>query len=369
VCAWPNRCTDLVEPHCNRCGSAAQVRQYQQLMFPLNQYAGRLREFCAATVMSPQLEALCSQLLATELPDIPISHPTGWGIPVPVPGFTDQRIYVWAEMVPGYFAGVANSLPAGAAGWREVWNSPETELVQFFGFDNGYFHTLLHPALLMAYDPDLRLPDVQVTNEFYLLDDAKFSKSRGHTIKGADLLAGASASVVRFVLAHDRPEARRTTFSWQRFGQLCDSGTPQAGDLSGSQRRFLDGLQRLAEETLRAYSGPAFSPQRATRCLIELVRQATEFAAGQARLRAGAPDDAALRTSIAVELAAARTLAALAWPVMPDFGRQLWTALGCPGEPCWDGVRLCDPGQRVAAEPVFFQPYSAIQALAEVADV
>ena len=93
-CALPNTCTDLIDPVCNACGGQPGHRNIERLIFPLSEYAGKLRAFHAATVMSPQLEALCAQLLAAGLPDVPVSHPSGWGIPMPVPGFDSQRIYV-----------------------------------------------------------------------------------------------------------------------------------------------------------------------------------------------------------------------------------------------------------------------------------
>jgi methionyl-tRNA synthetase len=373
-CALPNQCTDLTDPVCNACGGAPRHRPVERLVFPLSEYAERLRAFHAATEMSPQLEALCADLLARGLPDIPLTHPTDWGIPMPVPSFADQRVYVWAEMLPGYFAELAEALRAAGRDpqdWRAVWNDPSTEVVQFFGFDNGYFHALLQPALLMAYDPSLRLPDALVTNEFYQLGSAKFSTSRRHAIWAIDLLRAVPADAARFVLAHDRPENERTSFSWTRFHQLVDGELvgswqrwlgdlfarldsqaggriPDSGGIAGSSRRFLGVLERLAADCLDAYSAAGFSPRRAARILCELVRSAAEFAASQLRARAVAPGAA-----LAAEAAAARTLAQLAYPIMPDFAGQLWHALGEEGAPRWDGVRPPTAGQPTASRRFF----------------
>ncbi|MBT2383465.1 methionine--tRNA ligase [Streptomyces sp. ISL-11] len=356
-CAWPNICTDLTDPVCNTCGATPGTRVHERLVFPLSQYTDRLRAFHAATAMSPQLEELCAGLLDGVLPDIPVTHPTDWGTPVPVAGFTSQRVYVWAEMVPGYFAELMEARRAEGTdpgGWREEWNA--SRIVQFFGFDNGYFHTVLFPALMMAYDDGLRLPDAFVTNEFFQLDDAKFSKSRGHAIWADALLGRVPASVVRFALAHDRPETARTSFTWDRFRRLADE------ELAGAWQGWLDGLfhrvgsvgggripapgaptpaqaafattvDALAADCLAAYRAETFSPQRATRCLGELVRQATAFAAGQSRLIADRPGSDRARTAVALEARAARALAACSHPLMPDFARDLWHALGLPGEP------------------------------------
>ncbi|MDH6575017.1 class I tRNA ligase family protein [Kitasatospora sp. MAP5-34] len=380
-CALPNQCTDLVDPLCNACGGTPVERPVQRLVFPLSEYADQLRAFHAATDMSPQLEALCADMIERGLPDIPVSHPTDWGIEMPVPGFEDQRIYVWAEMMPGYFAELAEALHgAGQApeSWRTVWNDPDTEIVQFFGFDNGYFHALLQPALLMAYDPSYRLPRALVTNEFYQLGTSKFSTSRRHAIWANDLLAAVPADAARFVLSHDRPENERTSFSWARFHELVDTelaGTwqhwltglfsrieaqadglvPQASEASRSQAQFLRLLDRIAEDCLLAYSAASFSPRRATRILCELVRCAQDFAAGQTRTR----EAGSTTTALAYEAAAARTLAQLAYPVMPEFAERLWTSLGEEGSPRWDGVQLPTPGRPVETRTRFFEALPA----------
>ncbi|MFI0975578.1 methionine--tRNA ligase [Streptomyces sp. NPDC021093] len=391
-CAWPNACTDLGDPVCNGCSRTPGRRTYQRLVLPLSRYADRLRALYATVTAGPHLEQLCTAMLERGLPDIPVSHPTDWGLPFPVPGFEDQKVYVWAEMVPGYFAELMEALRAEGAdpgSWREVWNA--SRVVQFFGFDNGYFHTVLHPALMMAYedalraegdeDAQLHLPDVWLTNEFFQLDDSKFSKSRGHAIWADALLAHVPGDLVRYALAHDRPETAPTSFTWDRFRRLVDEElagqwqgwlqellhrvdtvgngrTPAPGVPTATQQRYAETLDARADDVVRALTAEHFSPQRVVRCLGELVREARAFAAGQSRLLATRPTSAEARSALALEARAARTLAVLAGPLMPGFAQRLWTALGLPGAPVWTGRPEPIPaGLSVAARPpVFFAP-------------
>ncbi len=385
-CAWPNVVTDLVKPRCHGCGGRPVPRDFDRLFFPLSDYADRLRAYHRDVILSPQLEALCLDLLDRGLPDIPVSHPTDWGIPVPVPGFEQQRIYVWVEMVPGYFAALAAGLAAlqGSPGdWRAAWGDPGSRVVQFFGFDNGYFHAVLFPALMMAYDRELPLPAALLTNEFYLLDDAKFSTSRGHAIWAGELLEHAAPDAVRFVLAYDRPETRRTNFTWDRFRALADgelAGTwqswldslfdrltaqyggsvPVQQPVTASQRRFLARLEHLADDCLAAYEADGFSPQTAARTLCELVRSSAEFSCGQQRVRDFQPDSAEATAAMVLEVTAARSLALLASPVMPAFADRLWGALGAQAPMTWHGVSPAPAGcQIVERAPVFFAPFDA----------
>lgn len=374
VCAWPNECADLVSPRCNHCGSSPEVRIHHRLVFPLSRYADRLRQFHSEVVLGPQLEALCEDLLDNGLPDVPVTHPADWGVPVPVEGFEDQRLNVWAEMVPGYFAQLANVLAARGderRGWREVWDG--ADVVQFFGWDNGYFHALLFPALMIAYDDTIRLPCALLTNEFYCLDDVKFSTSRRHAIWGGALLSAVPTDGVRFALAHDRPQFEATSFTFHRFRELVDDElvgnweswlsdwfsrltSAQAGlipSLAGatrSQADFVESLLGLAEDCLSAYSIARFSPRQAARGLCELVRRGQDFAAGQARQRMRGA------TALAAEATAVKLLAQLSYPLMPEFSGRLWSALGYPGEPRWDGGTPVPAGQRtIPPDTPFFQ--------------
>jgi methionyl-tRNA synthetase len=328
--------------------------------------------------MSPQLEVLASELLARGLPDVSISLPAEWGLPVPVDGFESHRLYVWAEMVPGYFAQFAESLAADGidpAEWRSRWDA--ADVVQFFGWDNGYFHTIMFPALMMAYDERLRLPSALLANEFLQLDGLKFSTSRGHAVWGSALAAAAPADTIRFALAHDRPEFEATSFTFLRFRQLvnnelvqqwqswlsglfqrlmdtCGGVLPDTGPVD-SDDHFVASVLRIADDCMAAYRAEQFSTRRAVRCACELVRRCRDFTASQARQRSSPQTSARRIAAIAAEAWAAKVLAQLCYPIMPRFGQELWSALGCSGNPRWDDMRPLTPGTRITAGSTFFR--------------
>jgi methionyl-tRNA synthetase len=356
-CAWPNVCTDLGGPSCNICHAPASRRTVDHVVFPLGDYTERLREYYQGVTMSPQLEQLCNGLTAARLPDIPITHPVEWGIPSGLPGLERQSIYVWAEMAPGFFAEVKDVLQRQGedpASWREVWDG--ARIVQFFGFDNAYFHVALFPALMMAWDQELHLPDGWITNEFLQLDDSKFSKSRGHAIWADKLLAHVPGDIVRYALAHNRPETSRTSFTWDGFRRLVDSELvsewqgwlselwgriqrfgsgriPAVSSPTASQASFAADAAELQAACLACFDEVGFSPRRATRTLSELVTSARAYADGQARLLTDQPASPEARSAVAIEALAAAHLAVAVSPVMPDFAQGLWRALGLEGRP------------------------------------
>lgn len=355
VCGRPNDCVDLLEPRCNRCGGRPEVRPLERIFFPLGRFEEDLRRYHASVAMSPHLRALCDGMLADGLPDIAASHAASWGVPVPVEGFEDQRIFEWLEMAPGYLAATQEMGEVlGGPAWPELWSAEDTEIVQFFGFDNGYYHAVLFPALFFAWDRSIRPPRTFVTNEFYRLEGAKFSTSRGHAVWGSEILERLSPDVVRFYLAYTNPETEQTNFveselaavvrrelsegwepwlrqlgekvAWEYGGQA-----PATGVWTAQQVCFYDSLGEIAERVGRAYEAATFSPQTASHALCELVAAARRFAASEEHWRPLEKRSDERRTAVALELAAARALALLSLPIMPDFAERLWRALGGAG--------------------------------------
>jgi methionyl-tRNA synthetase len=346
-CGQYNDCIDLLDAVCTGCGDPPSRRSFTRLYFPLSRHADELREYWEHVAMGPGLRSLCEQVLAAGLPDIAVTHVADWGIPVPVQGFEDQRIFVWCEMAPRYLA-YAQHL---GGGWERFWKSDDAAVVQCFGFDNGFYYAAFLPALLRAFDPEIRLPQAFLMNEFYLLDGAKFSTSRRHAIWGKDILAAVPADVLRWYLAANGPEVAGTNFTMAEFAGAADrellgewqpwlaelatrvrgefgGQVPATGDWTPEHRRFFNRLEALTAEAATAYEARTFSPQRATRVLGELVREARRFAKSELGWRRVPSRSQERRTAAALELLAAKLLAVLSSPILPDFAARLWRDLG-----------------------------------------
>ena len=270
-------------------------------------------------------------------------------MPAPI-GFDDQRIFVWFEMAPGY---LLEFEPGGA--------KPAAGPVQFFGFDNGYFHAVLFPALFMAWDPDLPLPAAFVVNEFYRYEGKKFSTSRRHAVWARDGLAEAGSDAVRLCLLRDRPNGRQTNFTrgglesarahlheaWN--GWLARLMTSLGHETGGVVPREQPGgagwpvlhtrLTRLADDLRDAYSLPGFDPRRAVDLLDELVRCVSDFS----YVHEHEPRPQGRRAALSAQLAVAGALAAWAGPALPAGAQRLSEVLGLPpGRPV-DAAALVPP--------------------------
>lgn len=384
-CGRPNDCVDLVDPSCAVCGNAPVTKTLRRLYFPLAPYEEQLRHYWENADMNPHLRTLCQAMLADGLPEIAVSQKGDWGIPVTLDGFEDQQIYCWFEMGPGYLAATRELWEnAGRGeGWEPVWTDPQTEVVQFFGYDNGYYHAVLFPATFLAMDAGIRLPAAFVTNEFYFYEGSKFSTSRNHAMWGKELLSQVPADVARFYLAYDCPERENNNFRMEALKEtvrrelverwnpwLADleaklkdefnGAVPGTGGWTEDHQRFYKTLLDLIGQAATAYEASTFSAQRAARALMELVRSARHFAKGEDHKKGIEHLYEQRRTAVALEVLAAKVLAQIADPVMPGFAAGLRNALGLPSPPKWEEVpEFVHSGHKIGSlRDLAFQPVS-----------
>src|SRR5262249_2480720 len=156
------------------------------------------------------------------------------------------------------------------------------------------------------------------------------------------------ADWIRFFLSLDRPEARRTNFTmtaydaavrkelqgtwlrWlrslgERIVDECGGAAPATGAYTAAQKTFFCIMSRLIVQMEEAFYRATFSPSAATRVLCELVRSAERFADAQAHVRGVEAHRDDRMTGLALELAAARSLATMAAPLMPQLASRLWS--------------------------------------------
>ena len=371
TCGRPNECGDVVDPRCALCEAAADMRPCERLFLPQAAFAERLDEFWMTVDMPPHMRALCEGMLADGLPEIAVSHPGEWGVPVPVDDFSAHKIYVWFEMAVGYL------LQQDSTG-----RPPTVGAVQFFGFDNGYFHALLMPVVSLSYCPTAPLPRAFIVNEFYQLEGKKFSTSRNHAIWADAALEQAGDDVLRFHVLAGRPAGRQTSFSeaeLTRSGQhlhTCWNGwlvrlfgaverecggavppaRPQGPDWSLLAKRLVGILHELRE----AYSVADFDPRRAIALLDEVVACAIDFGYVHAYERSRPGRAASYRSALAAQLAVAAALAAWSAPVLPTGAGRLSALLGLAADRPVDleALGAPAPGTRLGTldGPIFGAP-------------
>jgi methionyl-tRNA synthetase len=303
-CGHPNNFTEILEPFAalgpnERLGR----RVFRILVFELEQYRSQLEAYYAATArhLRPHIRRLMDEMFAGPLPDFPITYPGSWGLPAPFEGASGQVINAWAEGMPAsmYCTAVAArrrglDCPTAEALWRVEHGY---KLIYFMGFDNSYFWGMSHLALLMAFDGRYIVPETMVTNEFYELENEKFSTSKGHVIWAPQIAEEYAMDATRFYLCWTNPEHHRTNFSrremeklilgrvapaWQRLAENAGELLKRLPPAGKHLRYGSEGVRRVArmQETIGAcYNPKTFSVRDAANLIlmhIERLQSASE---------------------------------------------------------------------------------------------
>lgn len=211
----------LLEPRCRFCGHRPRIRQTEHFFLDLPKLRPRLLEWLqdGKEHWRPNvLQFTVNMLNDPELRGRPITRDIPWGIPVPVEGFEDKRIYVWFDAVIGYLAATKEwaKLIGEPERWRDWWQDKATRSYYFIGKDNIPFHTVIWPGMLIGYG-DLNLPYDVPANEYLTLEERTLSKSRRWVIEVLDFLSRYDPDTLRYILSINMPETRDTNFSWGEY--------------------------------------------------------------------------------------------------------------------------------------------------------
>jgi methionyl-tRNA synthetase len=162
----------------------------------------------------PNVYNLTQRYLKEGLRDRAITRDIEWGVPVPVKGFENKRIYVWFEAVIGYLSA---SKEWNKEKWHDFWDEGKgAKSYYFIGKDNIPFHTIIWPAMLMGCE-GLNLPYDVPANEFLTIEGRKLSTSRNWAVWLPDYLSRYEPDPLRYLLSINMPETSDTDFSWREF--------------------------------------------------------------------------------------------------------------------------------------------------------
>jgi methionyl-tRNA synthetase len=367
-CGAPNDAAELADPRCETCGEPPAVRTVRRLFFPVRPFAAQLVEYHRRLRLGPKLRRLAAAWLEQDFAPA-ASQVTDWGILAD--GVVGQRIAPFFEV-------------ALAQSYLRERYAPGGQISCCFGYDNAYLYLVQDPAVAFALGAEASLPAELGANEFLLYDGSKMSTSRQHGLEANSVLARVPADLLRLYLAKLRPEDAPQNVTlpaahmfmtlvsrhWQgwlgRLGGAIASETggraPEPANASlvpwpGEQQQFFSQLRALALRANHGYA--AWSLKEASIAIHELVDRAVAFGAAQGHL-AGVESLATERaTGLALELAAARTLAMIVSPIMPAFAQQLWIALGDTGPIQWDDdIVPVPPGRPIELASAQFFPAS-----------
>jgi methionyl-tRNA synthetase len=166
-------------------------------------------------------------LLERGLEDISISRDKkqlSWG--VPVPGDSDQVMYVWFDALANYITAIG--YPDGEH-FKTFWPAD----VQIIGKDILRHHAAIWPAMLLS--AGLPLPKSLYVHGFITSEGHKMSKSLGNVIGPNQVIEKYGVDALRYYLLREIPSDSDGDFSWARMDQAYNEDL--ANDLGNLVQR------------------------------------------------------------------------------------------------------------------------------------
>jgi len=207
-CGKPLNPDELIDAKCRICGTTPEFRDSEHYFLKLSEFSDRLSDWIKQHQKHwrPNAINLTRRYLKEGLRDRAITRDIEWGIPVPVAGFENKRLYVWFEAVIGYLSAAKEwaMLNGDQDKWRPFWQGDEAKSYYFIGKDNIPFHTLIWPAMLMGYG-DLNLPYDVPANEFLTIEGRKLSTSQNWAVWLPDYLSRYDPDPLRYLLSINMP--------------------------------------------------------------------------------------------------------------------------------------------------------------------
>ena len=152
----------LIDPSCKTCGNSPVIRSTTHWYLDLPKLRDdHIGDWFAGQTWKSNVKAFVGQMLK-DLRSRPITRDMSWGIPVPPEIAGDETgkvLYVWFDAPIGYISMTAELSEAMGEPeeWREWWQNPETQMVNFIGKDNIPFHAMVFPVDALGRQTGLRI--------------------------------------------------------------------------------------------------------------------------------------------------------------------------------------------------------------------
>jgi methionyl-tRNA synthetase len=352
---------DLINPRSKTDGSTPVVRETEHFFLDLPAFTARLLPYIEEHAHHWRSNAInfTRNYIESGLKGRPVTRDITWGVPVPLEGWEEKRLYVWFEAVMGYFTASiewANNIDQPEA-WKDWWYNPEAQIYNFIGKDNIPFHTLIWQSELLGveriYEDDegkhLNLPYDVPANEFMNIEGQAFSKSRNWAIWLPDILTRYDPDAIRFYVASAIPETRDSDFSWSEFlsrnndelvatwGNLAnrvlsfaykhwEGVVPEPGDLRPQDQELLEKIEKGVDEIGALLE--AVKIRTGLREILGLAREVNGYLDRAPWFNVIKTDKTAAATTVYTALRAIDTLKILFAPYLPFSSEQLHHYLG-----------------------------------------
>ncbi len=356
ACGRPLNAVELIKPYCQVCKTPPILKETEHFFLKLSAFQEKLEKWAGDQKQwRPNVSGFTQRYLKEGLRDRAITRDIEWGVPVPVKGFENKRLYVWFEAVIGYLSASkqwAREIAGDEDKWRSFWEDKTAKTYYFMGKDNIPFHTIIWPAMLMGYE-GLNLPYDVPANEFLNIEGRKLSKSRHWAVWLPDYLSRYDADPLRYLLSINMPETNDTDFSWRGFvqrnndelvatyGNLVnrvltftyrnfDGKVPEPGALDETDKNLMDSADACLDKVGEAISRCSF--KQAIGAAMALAQQSNRYLDEKAPWKKIKEDKQAAATSLYVAINVISRLKTMLSPFLPFSSQKVHEYLGFNGK-------------------------------------
>jgi len=370
---------DLQDARCQISGTTPRFQDSEHLFLKLTAFQEKLLEWISKKEQwRPNVLNFTRRYLEEGLKDRAITRDVSWGIPVPLEGYDDKRIYVWFEAVIGYLSAAKEWAASQGRpdAWTQYWEDPDARSYYFIGKDNIPFHSIIWPAMLMGFG-GLNLPYDVPANEFLSLEGQQFSTSRNWAVWLPDYLERFPPDPLRYYLAANMPETGDSDFSWSEYVRrnndelVATYGNLAHRVLTLTYRNFegkvpspdtLDeASSRMLAQVASAHNGVSRNLEEcrfraAIQQAMGLAQEANRYLDSRAPWKSLKSDPREAGTTLWVTLSVINCLKTLMYPFLPFSSEELHRMLGFAGGVAqggweWEGTRESLPPGQALNEP------------------
>jgi len=381
ACSKPMNTTELIDPYCRICKTKPVAKESEHFFLKLSAFQEKLEKWVEQQRQwRPNVYGFTQRYLKEGLRDRAITRDIEWGVPVPVKGFENKRIYVWFEAVIGYLSASkqwAKEIAGDKERWHDFWDEGKgAKSYYFMGKDNIPFHTIIWPAMLMGYE-GLNLPYDVPANEFLTIEGRRISTSRNWAVWLPDYLSRYDPDPLRYMLSINMCETNDTDFSWREFvrrnndelvatyGNLVnrvltityrnfDGKVPESVELGDDDRK----IQEKAKNTINEMDGYLHECKfkLAIMRAMELAQATNRYLDNKSPWKVIKENRQAAAASLYVALSIITQLKTVLYPFMPFSSQKVHEYLGFKGDVASCGWKWQDlpQGQRLQQpKPLF----------------